>query len=62
MLFICSPARPNLGGGGETCAETGINIFFSKVLLANSVFLYWVSSVSSRLEFGRFCLVDVLCL
>ena len=26
-----SPTRPNPGGGGETCAETGINIFFTKV-------------------------------
>lgn len=28
---MCSPTRPNPGGGGETCAETGINIFFGKV-------------------------------
>lgn len=39
MLFILnlfyndmySPTRPNPGGGGETCAETGIDIFFGKV-------------------------------
>lgn len=31
-IHVCSPTRPNPGGGGETCAETGINIFFSKVL------------------------------
>lgn len=30
-VLMCSPTRQNPGGGGETCAETGINIFFSKV-------------------------------
>ena len=30
-IFVYSPTRPNPGGGGETCAETGINIFFTKV-------------------------------
>ncbi|KAF8400097.1 hypothetical protein HHK36_015972 [Tetracentron sinense] len=29
---FASPTRPNPGGGGETCAETGINIFFSKIV------------------------------
>ncbi|CAN0862962.1 Retinoblastoma-related protein [Linum grandiflorum] len=28
---FASPTRPNPGGGGETCAETGINIFFGKI-------------------------------
>ncbi|TYJ36387.1 hypothetical protein E1A91_A05G304200v1 [Gossypium mustelinum] len=28
---FASPTRPNPVGGGETCAETGINIFFSKL-------------------------------
>ncbi|KAG6677157.1 hypothetical protein I3842_14G011500 [Carya illinoinensis] len=28
---FASPTRPNPGGGGETCAETGINIFFTKI-------------------------------
>ncbi|KAG8635546.1 retinoblastoma-related protein isoform X2 [Manihot esculenta] len=28
---FASPTRPNPVGGGETCAETGINIFFSKI-------------------------------
>lgn len=27
----CSPTRPNPAAGGETCAETGIGVFFSKV-------------------------------
>ncbi|ONI20957.1 hypothetical protein PRUPE_2G042800 [Prunus persica] len=29
---FASPTRPNPGGGGETCAETGISIFFSKIV------------------------------
>lgn len=28
---FASPTRPIPGGGGETCAETGINVFFSKI-------------------------------
>ncbi|KAJ4821805.1 hypothetical protein Tsubulata_036389 [Turnera subulata] len=28
---FASPTRPNPGGGGETCAETGISVFFSKI-------------------------------
>ncbi|XP_065867639.1 retinoblastoma-related protein [Euphorbia lathyris] len=28
---FASPTRPNPGGGGETCAETAINIFFCKI-------------------------------
>ncbi|CAH8361948.1 unnamed protein product [Eruca vesicaria subsp. sativa] len=28
---FASPTRPNPGGGGETCAESGINIFFTKI-------------------------------
>ncbi|CAL5419625.1 unnamed protein product [Camellia sinensis] len=27
---FASPTRPNHGAGGETCAETAINVFFSK--------------------------------
>ncbi|RZC71263.1 hypothetical protein C5167_034445 [Papaver somniferum] len=29
------PNRSNPGGGGETCAETGINVFFSKVFVVD---------------------------
>eukprot|EP01018_Ginkgo_biloba_P033472 Gb_14616 [translate_table: standard] len=29
---FASPQRPSLARGGETCAETGINVFFKKVL------------------------------
>ncbi|KAF2302920.1 hypothetical protein GH714_011041 [Hevea brasiliensis] len=35
---FASPTRPNPGGGGETCAETGINIFFSKISKVNLTF------------------------
>ncbi|KAF5940527.1 hypothetical protein HYC85_021694 [Camellia sinensis] len=30
---FASPTRPNHGAGGDTCAETAINVFFSKPLL-----------------------------
>lgn len=30
-MNTCSPARPNPAGGGETCAEAGIHVFFTKV-------------------------------
>ncbi|KAA8539039.1 hypothetical protein F0562_025731 [Nyssa sinensis] len=29
---FASPTRPNPGGGGETCAETAINVFFGKIV------------------------------
>lgn len=29
---FASPNRPHPGGGGETCAETAINVFFSKIV------------------------------
>ncbi|XP_057486240.1 retinoblastoma-related protein [Actinidia eriantha] len=29
---FASPTRPNPGAGGETCAETAINVFFSKIV------------------------------
>ncbi|KAM5551544.1 retinoblastoma-related protein [Rosa sericea] len=29
---FASPTRPNPGGGGETCAETGVSIFFNKII------------------------------
>ena len=35
--------RANPGGGGETCAETGISIFFGKVLHFNDVIRYIIS-------------------
>lgn len=34
LLNFNSPTRPNPGGGGETCAETSINVFFGKVKLS----------------------------
>ncbi|KOM36454.1 hypothetical protein LR48_Vigan02g260400 [Vigna angularis] len=33
-----SPTKPNPAGGGETCAETGINIFFGKISQLNLTF------------------------
>ncbi|KAK2973821.1 hypothetical protein RJ640_011749, partial [Escallonia rubra] len=29
---FASPSRPNPGGGGETCAETAISVFFGKIV------------------------------
>ncbi|KAF6175309.1 hypothetical protein GIB67_021814 [Kingdonia uniflora] len=34
---FASPQRPNPGGSGETCAETGINAFFSKIVKLTAV-------------------------
>ncbi|XXG49723.1 hypothetical protein AAC387_Pa02g3819 [Persea americana] len=36
---FASPARPNPAGGGETCAEAGIHVFFTKIarLAANRI-------------------------
>lgn len=38
-FLVCSPTRPNPARGGETCAETGINIFFNKVGVFLDMFL-----------------------
>lgn len=43
VCIPCSPTKPNPGGGGETCAETGISVFFSKVLsLESTVIPIWL--------------------
>ncbi|KAF6143614.1 hypothetical protein GIB67_012413 [Kingdonia uniflora] len=34
---FASPQRPNPGGSGETCAETGTNVFFSKIVKLTAV-------------------------
>ncbi|KAG8657616.1 hypothetical protein MANES_03G097800v8 [Manihot esculenta] len=44
---FASPTRPNPGGGGETCAETGINIFFSKI---NKLAAVRINGVVERLQ------------
>ncbi|KAI4332948.1 hypothetical protein L6164_017814 [Bauhinia variegata] len=47
---FASPTRPNPGGGGETCAETGINIFFGKI---NKLAAVRVSGMVERLQLSQ---------
>ncbi|XP_056686611.1 retinoblastoma-related protein isoform X2 [Spinacia oleracea] len=44
---FASPTRLSPGGGGETCAETGINIFFSKIVKLAAV---RINGMIERLE------------
>ncbi|ERN06336.1 retinoblastoma-related protein [Amborella trichopoda] len=44
---FASPTRPSPGGGGETCAETGISIFFRKVLKLAAI---RIKSLCERLQ------------
>ncbi|KAK9725372.1 hypothetical protein RND81_05G139500 [Saponaria officinalis] len=44
---FASPSRPNPGGAGETCAETGINVFFSKIVKLAAV---RINSMVEKLE------------
>ncbi|XP_022765709.1 retinoblastoma-related protein-like isoform X2 [Durio zibethinus] len=47
---FASPTRPNPGGGGETCAETGINIFFSKI---NKLAAVRINGMVERLQLSQ---------
>ncbi|WOL03887.1 retinoblastoma-related protein [Canna indica] len=47
---FASPTRPNPTGGGETCAETGINIFFSKIAKLAAI---RIKSLSERLQLSQ---------
>ncbi|KAJ7982383.1 Retinoblastoma-related protein [Quillaja saponaria] len=47
---FASPTRPNPGGGGETCAETGINIFFGKIIKLAAV---RISGMVERLQLSQ---------
>ncbi|KAE9592790.1 hypothetical protein Lal_00029063 [Lupinus albus] len=47
---FASPTKPNPGGGGETCAETGINIFFSKIVKLGAV---RISGMVERLQLSQ---------
>ncbi|CAI0474176.1 unnamed protein product [Linum tenue] len=44
---FASPTRPSPGGGGETCAETGIDIFFGKI---NKLAAVRVNGMIERLQ------------
>ncbi|KAM6582872.1 hypothetical protein CsatB_009874 [Cannabis sativa] len=56
---FASPTRPNPGGGGETCAETGINVFFSKI---NKLAAVRISGMVERLQLSQQIRENVYCL
>ncbi|XP_042501717.1 retinoblastoma-related protein [Macadamia integrifolia] len=56
---FASPTRPNPGGGGETCAETGINVFFSKILKLAAV---RINGLVERLQLSQQIRESVYCL
>ncbi|TYH20648.1 hypothetical protein ES288_A05G447100v1 [Gossypium darwinii] len=47
---FASPTRPNPGGGGETCAETGISIFFGKI---NKLAAVRINGMVERLQLSQ---------
>lgn len=53
-----SPTRPNPGGGGETCAETGINVFFTKILKLAAV---RINGLVERLKLNQHVRETVYC-
>ncbi|XP_031262887.1 retinoblastoma-related protein [Pistacia vera] len=56
---FASPTRPNPGGGGETCAETGINIFFTKI---NKLAAVRINGMVERLQVSQQIRESVYCL
>ncbi|XP_057721119.1 retinoblastoma-related protein isoform X1 [Arachis stenosperma] len=56
---FASPTKPNPGGGGETCAETGINIFFGKIIKLGAV---RISGMVERLQLSQQIRENVYCL
>ncbi|XP_041014598.1 retinoblastoma-related protein-like isoform X2 [Juglans microcarpa x Juglans regia] len=58
-IHVCSPTRPNPGGGGETCAETGINIFFGKITKLAAV---RINGMVERLQLSQQIRENVYCL
>lgn len=55
---FASPTRPNPGGGGETCAETGINIFFTKI---NKLAAVRINGMVERLQLSQQIRESVYC-
>ncbi|KAJ0263884.1 Retinoblastoma-related protein 1 [Hirschfeldia incana] len=47
---FASPTRPIPGGGGETCAETGINVFFTKI---NKLAAVRINGMVERLQLSQ---------
>ncbi|THU68115.1 hypothetical protein C4D60_Mb08t00490 [Musa balbisiana] len=56
---FASPTRPSPTGGGETCAETGTNIFFNKIVKLAAI---RIKSLSERLQLSQQILERVYCL
>lgn len=56
---FASPTKPNPGGGGETCAETGISVFFSKIVKLGAV---RISGMVERLQLSQQIRENVYCL
>nr|AFJ64575.1 retinoblastoma-related protein [Brassica juncea] len=56
---FATPTRPNPGGGGETCAETGINIFFTKI---NKLAAVRINGMVERLQLSQQIRESVYCL
>jgi len=47
---FASPTRPNPAAGGETCAETGIGVFFSKITKLAAI---RIRSLCERLQLSQ---------
>ncbi|KAF7824755.1 Retinoblastoma-related protein 1 [Senna tora] len=56
---FASPTKPIPGGGGETCAETGISIFFGKIIKLAAV---RTSGMVERLQLSQETRENVFCL
>ncbi|KAG9136784.1 hypothetical protein Leryth_004547 [Lithospermum erythrorhizon] len=56
---FASPTRPNPGGGGETCAETAIRVFFSKIVKLAAV---RINGMVERLQLPQQIRESVYCL
>ncbi|XP_009774792.1 retinoblastoma-related protein 1 isoform X3 [Nicotiana sylvestris] len=56
---FASPTRPNPGGGGETCAETAINVFFGKIVKLAAV---RINGMIERLQLSQQIRETVYCL
>ncbi|KAK4402561.1 Retinoblastoma-related protein [Sesamum angolense] len=56
---FASPTRPNPGGGGETCAETAVNVFFSKIIKLAAV---RINGMVERLQLSQQIRECVYCL
>ncbi|PKA54811.1 Retinoblastoma-related protein [Apostasia shenzhenica] len=56
---FASPTRPNPAGGGETCAEIGINVFFSKIIKLAAI---RIRSLCDRLQLPHEAQERVYCL